>query len=133
VSSPTAGNYDKRLGKVETEIARQGERLEGFDDRIDRLEGAVAKVGTGVETLLHREATRPPPTNWRTAAFTVFSMLGGVSILVGFSWWFTSVSPAVLDLRERVGKLDDREVGRMPRAERRLDELERWAPRVVKH
>src|SRR5262249_18861391 len=109
MSQATAANYDKRLGKVETEQARQGERLEVLGHDIARVERDVGKIGTGVEELLRRDATRPPPTNWRTAGLTIFSALGGVSMLVGFSWWFTSVSPAVLDLEKRVSRLDDKE------------------------
>jgi hypothetical protein len=124
-------SYDKRLGKVETEQARQGERLDGIDGRMDRLERDVGKVGSGVDELLRRDAARPAPTSWRTA--TAASISGLLALLAGFSWWFTSVSPAVQDLDRRMTRIDDKDIGRMPRVERRVDELERWAPRVTRN
>jgi hypothetical protein len=142
VSVPTDANYDKRLGKVETELARQGTRLEDIDRRIGGMERAQDRIAGGVEELLRREASRPQPTNWRAIAVTAIALVGGIGMVASFAWWLMSVSPAVTDLARKLGdlatatdkrltRIDDPEIGRLPRAEKRLDDLERWAP-VVK-
>jgi hypothetical protein len=111
-------SYDKRLGKVETELARQGERM-------DRVERDVSKIGSGVEELLRRDIARPQPPNWRAAIATGISILGGLAMLAAFSWWFTSVSPAVLNLERRTHELDDARIGRVSTTEKRLEQVEK--------
>jgi hypothetical protein len=125
------GSYDKRLGKVETELARQGERMDGLDHRMGRLEHGQERTIAGVEELLRREAARPQPTSWRTAIVTGVALVGGIGMVAGFNWWLTSVSPAMVSLDKRVTKLDDPEIGRMLRAERRLEAIEAWRTTVL--
>lgn len=113
---------EERVGKLETEQVRQGARL-------DELVRDVGKIGSGVEKLLDREAKRPPALTWATIGGTAAAL---VSIaLVG--WWLISSSPAIQDLRDRVSRLDDPEVGKVRRLEERTRELETWRPTVYRN
>lgn len=125
--------FGRRLGRVETDLARQGTRLDDVDRRLGEMGRVQERTAAGVDELLRREAARPQPTSWRTAAATVLTMMGGLGMLATFSWWFTAQSPAVQDLDRRLTRIDDKDIGRMGRAERRLDDMERWRPTVVRH
>ncbi|MGD9806415.1 MAG: hypothetical protein AB7E81_00765 [Hyphomicrobiaceae bacterium] len=58
--------------------------------------------------------------------------LDGV-LIAGVVWWLIGTSPAVIELRDRVNKLDDPEVGRVPRIERELEGAGGWqTTRIVR-
>jgi hypothetical protein len=134
----------RRLGRVETDLARQGARLDDVDRRLGDVGRVQERTAAGVDELLRREAARPQPTSWKAAATTVVTLIAGITAVAGFSWWFVATSPAVIELGKQLGELrtaidkrltriDDPEIGRLPRAEKRLDDVERWTPKVVKH
>jgi hypothetical protein len=129
-----------RVGEVEREQARQGERL-------GRIESDVGKIGTGVERLLERDAKRPQALSWGTIAATAGGLIGVAAV----GWWLIGTSPAVQDLRERIAdvkaaldrrvdtvekdvtRLNDPEIGRVPALERKVRELDQWTPRVTRY
>jgi hypothetical protein len=47
-------------------------------------------------------------------------------------WWLIGNAPAVQDLDRRITRLDDPEIGRVPRLEKRVDTLTGWGAKVVK-
>ena len=133
----------RRLGRVETDMARQGARLDDVDRRLGGIERTQELTKGGVEELLRRDAGRPQPTSWKAAATTVVTLIAGIGAIAGFSWWFVATSPAVIDLGKRLDglaaaidkrltRVDDPEIGRLPRVEKRLDDLERWSPKVTR-
>ncbi len=75
---------EERVGKVETEQARQGARLE-------RIEADMTKANSGIDKLLERDHKRPAAITWASIA----GVAGGI-ISVGFViWWLIGTSPAV--------------------------------------
>lgn len=112
---------DSRVGKVETEQARQGERL-------DRMESDIHNIGEGVKTLLDRDAKRPDGMTWKSIAATCGGLLA-VAVVVAA---IIELSPSVRDLDKRLSKLDDPDVGKVGTIEGRVGELEAWRPRVTR-
>lgn len=86
---------EDRVGKVELEQARQGERL-------TRIETDGAKTLAAVEKLVERDARRPHAITWRE--FTAGAMTA-LTISAGL-WWavagLVEHSPAVVDLNKRM-------------------------------
>ncbi len=113
------GDNDERLGHLETEVVRLGERQ-------TRMERDLTKIGQGVDRLLEREAARPEPMGWRTVIGTLGSVASVIAMMAFFSWWFIATSPTVLDLDRRLTRLDDRDIGRVTRLEKDVS----WTPRV---
>jgi hypothetical protein len=109
---------EHRVGEVEREQARQGAKL-------DHLTREVGDVATGVKTLLERDARRPQAMTWGTIAATAGGLIGVAAV----GWWLVGTSPAVQELKERLTKLDDPEVGRVTRVEKELG----WTPRVTRY
>lgn len=116
---------EERVGLLEREQARQGEQL-------GQVRSEVSKVAAGVDKLLDREARRPDAMTGRTVAATLLTTGAVVSMVGAFVWWLIAQSPAVTDLEKRVTRLDDPELGRVPRLEKRIETLTGWAPQVVK-
>lgn len=108
-----------RVGNVEQELARQGER-------IGVLSHDVTRIGAGVDKLLERETRRPQAITWTAIGATC----GGLVSIAIVVWWLISSSPAVQDITRRLDKLDDPQIGRVPALEKRVDKLEGWAPQV---
>ncbi len=114
---------------------------EALEDRVNALGADVAglkrdvahhghqlsEIGSGVRQLLDREARRPEPMGLKTVVGTVGSVVSIVGAMAFFTWWFISTSPVVTDLDRRLTKLDDKEIGRVPRLERDAA----WSPRVT--
>jgi len=133
-------NHEQRLSDVEREQVRQGERL-------SRIETDVGKIGAGVDKLLER----PKGLSWGAVGGTIVATAGGLLSVAAVGWWLIGSSPAVRDLEKevaavrsdterkveaverRVDKLDDPEIGRVPRVERKVHELDQWAPRVTRY
>ena len=99
---------EQRVGMVETELARQGER----QGRMER-----AKVSAGVETLLERAASHPP-LSFKGVIGPLAALAGSIAMLAAFTYQFIAHSPAVTD--KRLTKLDDPEIGRVLALERAL-------------
>ncbi len=110
---------EERVGQLEQEQFRQGERL-------GRVEGDVGEIKSGVRQLLERQATAPAALTWKTIAATCGS---GVAVAY-VVWWLIGSSPAVVDLSKRLDRLDDPIVGRVPAVERRIDKLDSWTTTV---
>lgn len=108
-------SVEDRVGALERETARHGEQL-------GHLSGEVSKIGVGVERLLDRDARRPSSLTWQVVAGTC----GGIAATASVVWWLIGASPAVTELDRRLSRLDDPEVGRVPR----LEKHNGWAPRV---
>lgn len=120
---------EERVGTLEREQARQGAKL-------DHLSGVVGEVSSGVKTLLERDARRPQALSWGVIAATAGGLIGVAAV----GWWLIETSPAVRELNgridkvnERVTRLDDPEIGRVPAVERKVHELDQWAPRVTRY
>jgi hypothetical protein len=111
-------NHEQRLSDVEREQVRQGERL-------GRIESDVGKIGAGVERLLERDAKRPQAMTFQTVAGTCV----GLAAVAGVVWWLIGSAPAVQELRDRLSKLDDPDIGRVTRVEKELG----WQPRVTRN
>lgn len=108
---------DERLGAVEREQARQGERM-------GRIEGDLSKVSSGVEKLLERDAMRPQPMTLTTIAATCSAAIAIGAVV----WWLIGAAPAVQSLERRIDRLDDPDIGRVTRVEKELG----WAARVTR-
>jgi hypothetical protein len=108
---------EERVGQLEREQARQGERL-------GRMEADLGKTAAGVERLLERDAKRPSAVTGQTIVATC----AGLGVVAGVVWWLIGSSPAVQELDRRLTRLDDPEVGRVPRIEKELG----WTPRIVR-
>lgn len=108
---------EERLGAVEREQARQGER-------IGRMEVDLSKVSTGVDKLLDRDAKRPQPMTFATIAATCVS----IGAVAGVVWWLIGSAPAVVDMGKRLDRLDDPDIGRVTRLEREAG----WSARIVR-
>ncbi len=104
---------EERVGTLEREQARQGERL-------SRIETDVGKIGSGVEKLLERDAKRPDVMTGKTVAATLLTTGAVISMLGAFVWWLIAQSPAVTGLEKRVSRLDDPDTGKVPRLENAL-------------
>ena len=86
---------EDRIAKLETSHLLNTARL-------DRIEGDLRDVGTGVKTLLERDARRPEALSWAKVAgtaITTLTILGGLAWLVGAA---VEHSAAVVSLKERM-------------------------------
>ena len=117
---------EHRVGQVELEQARQGEQLQQVRAEVRQTRDEVAKVNSGVEKLLERQASAPSALTGKTIAATCGGLVGVAYVV----WWLIGASPAVVDLGRRLDRLDDREVGRVPAIERRLDKVDGWTATV---
>jgi hypothetical protein len=113
---------ESRVGEVEREQARQGAKL-------DHLTREVGDVSAGVKTLLERDARRPQAMTWQTIVATC----GGLAAVAFVGWWLIGTAPAVQSLDKRLSRLDDPEVGRIPRVEKKIQELEAWRPSITRY
>lgn len=100
---------EDRVGALEREQARQGERL-------GRIETDISDTKDGTNKLLERDAKRPPSLTWQAIAVTC----GGLGSVAAVVWWLIGSSPAVVDLEKRLSRLDDPEIGRVKRIEKQL-------------
>lgn len=105
------GQLEGRVGRIETSVALIGSKQ-------DAMASQVHDVGAGVRTLLEREAKRPEPTTWKNVAGTLGATVSVMGALAIFVWWFIAASPIVQAIDKRLTRLDDPEVGRVPRLER---------------
>jgi hypothetical protein len=90
---------EERVGKLETEQARQGQELRNISDK-------VSDVASGVKSLLDRESKRPHGVTWReffAGIMTAVTIGGGL-------WWTVSGlvehSPAVVELNKRMDQAE---------------------------
>jgi len=113
---------ESRVGEVEREQARQGAKL-------DHLTREVGGISAGVDKLLERDAKRPQAMTW----WTVFAAAGGLVSVALVGWWLVGAAPAVQDLDKRLTRLDDPEFGRIPRVEKKIQELEAWRPSITRY
>jgi hypothetical protein len=86
----------------------------------------VGGVAAGVQTLLEREAKRGEPATWKNVGGTLAITASVLGSLAVFVWWFIEASPSMRDLEKRVMRLDDPEVGRVPRLEKEAG----WSAKV---
>lgn len=113
-------SIEDRVGALERETARHGTKLE-------QLATDVREIGGGVKTLLEREARRPEPMNLKMIAGTA----SAVAAIAVVGWWLVENSPSIQALKERVTRLDDKEIGRVTAIERRLDNPASWPATVT--
>lgn len=85
---------DERVGLLEREQARQGERL-------SRIETDVGKVVSGMEKLLERDARRGEALSFKSVAVTC-SSLAAIAVVV---WWLIDTAPSVRALEKRVDRM----------------------------
>lgn len=102
-------SMEERVGAIERETARHGAR-------IDQLGHDVREIGAGVKTLLDREARRPEPVSLKMLA----GIATAVAAIAVVAWWLIEHSPALVELRGRVTKI-----------EWRLDNPASWNTTVV--
>lgn len=121
---PTSIGLEDRVGKVEDGLARLSADVRVLSHDQVAVKADLSSVKAGVDKLLEHEARRPAAVTWQTVVATC----GGLVAVAGVVWWLIGSAPAVQDLRERLSRLDDAEVGRVPRLEREIG----WAPRVVR-
>lgn len=105
------GQLEGRVGRIETSVALLGSKQ-------DAMSTQVADIGAGVRTLLDREAKRPEPTTLKNVGVTLALTASVVGSLAVFVWWFIETSPIVQALEKRITRLDDPQVGRVPRLEK---------------
>lgn len=108
---------EDRVSRVEQEQARQGAKL-------DHLSGVADRTASNVEKLLERDAKRPQALSWGGIAGTC----GGLAAMAAVVWWLIGASPAIVELERRMSKLDDPDIGRVPRLEKEVG----WNARVTK-
>lgn len=113
------GQLEGRVGRIETSVALLGSKQ-------DLMKSDVDAIKAGVQTLIERDARRPEPASWKGIAGTLGATASVVGALALFVWWFIEASPIVQRLDRRLTRLDDPEVGRVPRLEKEAG----WAPKV---
>lgn len=102
-------SIEDRVGAIERETARHGSQIE-------QLSQNVREIGSGVKTLLDREARRPEPISLKVLA----GMATGLAAIAVVAWWLIEHSPALVELRGRVTKI-----------EWRLDNPASWSTTIV--
>lgn len=119
-------DIEHRLGDVERDVAV-------LKRDVSVISGNVSEIGAGVKQLLQRDASRPEPLSWGKIGATVITMGAVLGALWTGTAWLIEHSPTVVGLERRVSRIDDKEDGKLPRIERRLNDLEAWRPSVVRH
>lgn len=125
------GDYGKRLGRVEENVATLHADMAVVKNDVGTMRSEMRSVGAGVQQILQQNAARGEGFTIKAAGQYAFSLVA----LAGFIYGIIAMSPAIQSLRDqlsefqhemrnRVGKLDDREVGRVPRIEQRLTHAE---------
>lgn len=117
---------EERVGQLEQEQFRQGERLVRVEGDVSYVKTEVSYVKAGVDKLLERQASAPTALTGKTIAATCGSIVAVAYVV----WWLIGSSPAVVDLSRRLDRLDDPQVGRVPAVERRIDKLDGWTATV---
>jgi hypothetical protein len=120
---------EARVGKVEDSITSLTSDVRVVAHDQAALRGEVSKIGAGVDELLKRDARRPQAMTWQTIGGTC----GGLVAIAAVVWWLIGAAPVVQDLDKRLSRLDDPEVGRIPRVEKKVQELDQWRPSVTKY
>lgn len=122
-------SLEDRVGSLEISSARHGEQLGRLSADLSSVRASVGEVGTDVKALLQREARKPPSLTFQTVALTC-SAIGAIAAV---GWWLIGTAPAVVELRDRMGRLDDPQVGRVPRLEREMEQVNRsWRTAVTR-
>lgn len=88
-------HLEARVGELERETVRQGATL-------SRVERDVSTIGLDVKQLLEANLRRPEPMNLKAVA-AICSAVVAVAVV---GWWLVEHSPALLELRTRVTKLE---------------------------
>lgn len=117
--------FEERLAKVEDGQARLSADVRVLSHDVVGLKTDVGQVKSGIDQLLQREARRPEPLGWKS----IVAACAGLATVAVVGWWLVGHAPAVLDLARRLDKLDDPDVGRVPRLEREAG----WAARIIKN
>lgn len=117
---------DSRVGVLEREQARHGEKLSQLTADVHAARGDVAGVASDIKQLLAREQSKPAALTGTTVAATCGSLVAVAYVV----WWLIGASPAVVALQGRLDKLDDPQIGRVTRIENRIDKLDGWAPSI---
>lgn len=120
---------ESRVGAAERELVRQGEQIGQVKSEMVGLRADVGSVKDNVQRLVDRDAAKPQGLTVKTIAATCGG-LGSVAIVV---WWLIGSSPAVRDLEKRVDHLDDPVIGRVPRLEKKLEQIGTWQVRVTRN
>jgi hypothetical protein len=111
---------EERVGKVEVELARHGERM-------GQVEVRLGKVDSGVEAIQRLLERRPEPAPVRDRIVVIAASAGIITAAAGAVWALVAHAPAVQALSERLTTLDHREIGKIHRLEERLSKLDGWA------
>ncbi len=126
---------EERVGKLETGFAGLRTEVAVLGRDVTDLKTQGAAVLSGINDLKTRDAARPPPTTWRNVAGTLAASAATLAGLAAFVWWFIAASPVIEGLREkdrelsqRLLRLDDPDLGRVPRLER-----DSWPARITRN
>lgn len=117
---------EKRVGLVEGDLGKLRTDVAVLGRDVSDVKTGNSAILTAIQDLQRREATRPQPTNWRAVVLTVITIAGGIGGAATAVWWFIGTSPVVQELDRRLTKLDDPDVGKIPRIETELH----WLPSV---
>lgn len=134
-------SYDARLIDVERRQENLASDMKVLQHDFSGLRGDVVKLSTSIEShhgklmsaihgLEQREARRKQAWDFKTAA----TVCGGLAAIAYVGWWLIATSPIIEEIKNdqraldrRLMKLDDPDVGKVPR----IEEAQRWAPSIT--
>lgn len=116
-------SLEQRVGHLEQETAK-------LHVKVEHIEATVDRTASGVDQLLSMQAAKPDALTWRVVVATLLSALALISGMSAGTWWLIEHSPSVIQIDRRLTKLDDPELGRVPRLEEGVRKLTGWEPRV---
>lgn len=119
---------EERVGSLEGDVSRLRTDVAVLGRDVSDVKQQGSSILQAIQNLERRDATRPPPTNWRAVMLTAATIAAGIGGAATAVWWFIGTSPVVQALDRRLTKLDDPEVGKVTRIEQDI----RWLPTLQK-
>jgi hypothetical protein len=119
---------EERVGALEGDVSRLRTDVAVLGRDVHEVKQQGTTILQAIQGLERRDASRPPPTNWRAVAATTLAIAAGIGGTATSVWWFIETSPSVRELDKRLSRLDDPEVGKIGRLQ---DEV-RWMPTLKK-
>lgn len=123
---------EERVGALEGDVSRLRTDVAVLGRDVSDIKLQSTTILTAITDLKTQNASRPAAPNYRAVGATTLAIAAGLGTVGTFVWWFIGASPAIEDLRQKirdvtseVRRLDDPEIGKVPRMER---EFGRWVP-----
>lgn len=121
---------EERVGALEGDVSRLRTDVALLGDRVADVKSQNSTILTVVQSLEKQNLTRPKSQDFKSLA-AACAALAAVAVV---GWWLIGTAPVIeeiratqRELRSDLDRLDDPEIGKVPRLERQFGV---WVPEV---